>query len=159
MNNKELIKRIDTLLNSPHILTPELLLADCKKALQDSESKILARDAELDSLQKLLYIKNEEINRLKSVNTVKYQYCPVCNGHGRVLADGFISAVYKTCEVCNGSKIIPEAKLSEQVDPIELIDEIIEKIESMKGLSGKMAMGEWSSKMVQLLEGFKKESC
>lgn len=50
-------------------------------------------------------------------------------------------------------------KLSEQVDPIKLIDEIIEKVESMKGLSGKMAMGEWSSKMIELLEQFKKESC
>jgi hypothetical protein len=40
---------------------------------------------------------------------------------------------------------------------IELIDEIIEKVESMKGLAGKMAMGEWSSKMIRLLEEFKKE--
>lgn len=42
---------------------------------------------------------------------------------------------------------------------IELsIDAIIDKVESMKGLAGKMSMGEWSSKMLDLLEELKKKS-
>ncbi len=38
---------------------------------------------------------------------VPYQCCPVCNGSGIVLADGFISSVYQMCKVCNGNMIIP----------------------------------------------------
>lgn len=39
----------------------------------------------------------------------------------------------------------------------EIIDEIIDKVESMKGLAGKMSMGEWSPKMIKMLENFKEE--
>lgn len=38
---------------------------------------------------------------------VPYQCCPVCNGTGKTLADGFTSSVYQTCKVCNGAMIIP----------------------------------------------------
>lgn len=41
------------------------------------------------------------------LEAVPYQCCPVCNGIGKVLADGFTSAVYQTCKVCNGAMIIP----------------------------------------------------
>jgi uncharacterized protein (DUF2249 family) len=36
-----------------------------------------------------------------------------------------------------------------------IIDEVIDKVESMKGLAGKMSMGEWSSQMVEMLEQLK----
>lgn len=39
--------------------------------------------------------------------TVPYQCCPVCNGSGQTVADGFTSAVYQTCKVCLGAMIIP----------------------------------------------------
>jgi DnaJ-class molecular chaperone len=39
--------------------------------------------------------------------TVPYQCCPLCNGTGRTVADGFTSSVYQTCKVCNGARIIP----------------------------------------------------
>lgn len=35
-----------------------------------------------------------------------WQKCPICNGTGRVPEDGFTSAVYQTCTVCCGFKII-----------------------------------------------------
>ena len=38
---------------------------------------------------------------------VPYQCCPLCNGTGQILADGFTSSVYQTCKVCNGARIIP----------------------------------------------------
>lgn len=38
---------------------------------------------------------------------VAYQCCPVCNGTGKTVADGFTSIVYQTCKVCNGAMIIP----------------------------------------------------
>lgn len=38
---------------------------------------------------------------------VPYQCCPLCNGNGQTVADGFTSSVYQTCKVCNGAKIIP----------------------------------------------------
>lgn len=38
---------------------------------------------------------------------VPYQYCPLCNGNGQTVADGFTSSVYQTCKVCNGARIIP----------------------------------------------------
>jgi len=57
-----------------------------------------------------------ENNELKSenptdVNTVlaavPYQCCPVCNGSGKTLSDGFTSSIYQICKVCNGAMIIP----------------------------------------------------
>ena len=38
---------------------------------------------------------------------VSYQCCPLCNGTGKTVADGFTSSVYQTCKVCNGARIIP----------------------------------------------------
>jgi DnaJ-class molecular chaperone len=38
---------------------------------------------------------------------VPYQCCPVCNGNGKTVTDGFTSSVYQTCKVCNGAMIIP----------------------------------------------------
>ena len=38
---------------------------------------------------------------------VPYQCCPVCDGKGQVVADGFTSAAYQPCVVCKGTMIIP----------------------------------------------------
>ena len=51
--------------------------------------------------------KEQQINNEALLETVPYQCCPVCNGTGQVLADGFTSAVYQPCKVCNGAMIIP----------------------------------------------------
>ena len=40
-------------------------------------------------------------------NVIPYQCCPVCNGNGQTVADGFTSNVYQVCKVCNGARIIP----------------------------------------------------
>lgn len=40
--------------------------------------------------------------------TVPYQCCPVCNGAGQTIADGFTTGVFQTCKVCNGAMIIPQ---------------------------------------------------
>jgi hypothetical protein len=46
-------------------------------------------------------------NTYKVFDCVPYQCCPVCNGTGQVVADGYTSAVYQPCKVCNGARIIP----------------------------------------------------
>ena len=52
------------------------------------------------------YIKGA--NNIKGINNViKYQSCPLCNGNGQTVADGFTNSVYQTCKVCNGARIIP----------------------------------------------------
>ena len=38
---------------------------------------------------------------------VPYQCCPVCDGKGQVVAEGFTSAIYQQCVVCKGTMIIP----------------------------------------------------
>ncbi len=41
------------------------------------------------------------------IQPIPYQCCPVCNGAGKVISDGFTSTVYQICRVCNDAKIIP----------------------------------------------------
>ena len=41
------------------------------------------------------------------LSAVPYQCCPLCNGNGQTVSDGFTSSVYQTCKVCNGARIIP----------------------------------------------------
>ncbi len=41
------------------------------------------------------------------LTTIPYQCCPVCNGTGKILGDGFTNSIYQTCKVCNGAMIIP----------------------------------------------------
>lgn len=48
----------------------------------------------------------------KVVDCVPYQRCPICDGTGTVWAGDFTIA-YKTCDVCNGRKIIPMYPLPE----------------------------------------------
>lgn len=40
----------------------------------------------------------------------------------------------------------------------QTIDEIIDKVEQLKGLSGKMSMAEWSPKMIRLLNDFRDQN-
>jgi hypothetical protein len=47
------------------------------------------------------------------IQCIPYQICPICNGQGRVVADGFTSSVYQVCDVCNGMKIIPMQPLQQ----------------------------------------------
>jgi hypothetical protein len=42
---------------------------------------------------------------------IPYQVCPICNGQGRIVADGFTSSVYQDCPTCNGLRIIMMGKL------------------------------------------------
>ena len=51
--------------------------------------------------------KSSSITLYKQLFVVPYQTCPLCNGYGEILQDGFTSSVYKTCSICNGGKIIP----------------------------------------------------
>lgn len=51
--------------------------------------------------------KSKKPSEYQVLQTVPYQCCPVCNGTGKTVADGFTSAVYQTCKVCNGAMIIP----------------------------------------------------
>lgn len=44
----------------------------------------------------------------EEIKTIPYQKCPLCAGHGRILADGMISSVYQECPSCKGHRIIPE---------------------------------------------------
>lgn len=54
-----------------------------------------------------------ERQRDKSIAAIPYQKCPVCDGNGQVFAGGTTSILYKTCDVCNGAKIIPMCPLPE----------------------------------------------
>lgn len=36
----------------------------------------------------------------------EWQSCPICNGYGKVIADGYTSSVYSDCPVCNGTRLI-----------------------------------------------------
>lgn len=60
--------------------------------------------AAIDETQEV--VKN--INYDTVLATVPYQCCPVCNGTGQTIADGFTSSVFQTCKVCNGAMIIPQ---------------------------------------------------
>lgn len=51
--------------------------------------------------------KREAVREDEKQDYVPYQGCPICDGAGRVIADGFTSSVYQTCTVCSGHKIIP----------------------------------------------------
>lgn len=38
--------------------------------------------------------------------SVVWQRCPICEGKGKIAADGFTSAVYQQCPCCDGKRII-----------------------------------------------------
>ena len=48
-------------------------------------------------------------DEVKTTITIPYQCCPVCNGQGRTIADGFTSNFYQTCKVCKGAMVLPMA--------------------------------------------------
>jgi DnaJ-class molecular chaperone len=47
------------------------------------------------------------ITQQKTSSFIPYQHCPICQGTGQTLADGFISSVFQTCKCCHGNMIIP----------------------------------------------------
>ena len=54
----------------------------------------------------------------KVVDCVPYQKCPLCDGIGQVLQDGFTNGFFKTCTTCttcSGSKIIPMHILNKDI--------------------------------------------
>jgi hypothetical protein len=104
MNNKELIERIDKIKYGflPHIQ----LLQDCKKSLQDAEADAKKQAAiHLHEEAKLL----EEINRLKAWN------------------EAIKTNLLATIEEAD----LFQAKLYEQVDPIELVIWLFEQYNPM----------------------------
>ena len=56
-----------------------------------------------------LSTQSENREKEEKPQAIPYQACPVCNGSGKVLAEGCISSLYQTCKVCNGAMIIPMA--------------------------------------------------
>ncbi len=42
----------------------------------------------------------------------EWQRCPVCDGDGQILADGFTSLVYQQCPTCSGNRIIQRPEIS-----------------------------------------------
>ena len=48
----------------------------------------------------------EENKQLKENIYIPYQGCPVCQGEGQILADGFTSNVYQVCPCCKGDRKI-----------------------------------------------------
>ena len=64
-------------------------------------------------MEPLKQIKNVKTGT-KIVNYVPYQKCPVCDGTGIIIRTVFNhTATYtqNTCDVCNGTKIIPMHRL------------------------------------------------
>lgn len=59
--------------------------------------------------------------------TVPYQACPVCNGTGKTLADGFTSGVHITCTVCNGAKVIPMHVILNEINSNHLTKKVLIK--------------------------------
>ena len=64
-----------------------------------------------DYLEQKLSEAEKQVKNIKDdalLATAPYQCCPVCNGTGQTIADGFTSSVFQTCKVCNGAMIIPQ---------------------------------------------------
>ena len=61
-------------------------------------------------------MKDQQEKAPEQTEYIPYQCCPVCNGLGQVLADGFIRAVYQPCKVCHGAMIIPMHKVQHQIN-------------------------------------------
>jgi len=58
--------------------------------------------------------------------TVPYQCCPICNGTGKILADGCVSSLYQQCKVCNGAMIIPQYVIQKVLEQLNVSDGWIE---------------------------------
>ena len=50
----------------------------------------------------------KQVERFAHKKTVPFQECPICDGSGKILQDGFTSGSYQTCPTCDGKRIIPE---------------------------------------------------
>jgi hypothetical protein len=155
-NNKELIERIDRYLTKGSWLTPAMLLDDCKKALQDAEAEIEAlkmenmtheyNEAERERFQpeydrQIKEPLKQEINRLKAELEAK-EHSIVKRARERddyrLLSERQLKTIQEL-----------KAKLSEQVDPIELI-------KYTRNLIYKFKCTDDHAK--QILEQFKKET-
>jgi hypothetical protein len=43
----------------------------------------------------------------------EWQRCPICDGHGEILAGGYISSVYQQCPTCSGNRVIQKPIISQ----------------------------------------------
>lgn len=99
--------------------TNECPCGSCQSCLEFQENTPFnLHEMDADSFSQLQDIKQ----KVKVLEVVPYQVCPLCNGSGNNLADGFTSAVYQPCKVCYGSRIIPmyiieRDKLSNKIHP------------------------------------------
>jgi hypothetical protein len=48
----------------------------------------------------------EKDDKVEAVAFGEWQVCPICNGSGEILADGYTSSVYQQCPTCSGNRII-----------------------------------------------------
>ena len=69
----------------------------------------------------------------KKKKYVPWQLCPKCNGEGFLFNSSTVSSLTRTCDVCNGAKIIPMYILSENIElkegdtkPIKVSEEIMQ---------------------------------
>lgn len=53
----------------------------------------------------------KQCQEMSDISSVPYQTCPLCNGTGKILSDGFTSGLYQTCKVCKGAFLIPQFSL------------------------------------------------
>ena len=60
-----------------------------------------------DLVKELHQMIDKALNHNSADVHIPYQKCPLCDGLGKTLADGFTSSCYDTCTVCKGVKIIP----------------------------------------------------
>lgn len=59
-----------------------------------------------DRLKEATTIAKAALKEDGGVQLGEWQCCPVCNGNGQILADGFTSMVYQQCPTCAGNRII-----------------------------------------------------
>ena len=81
-------------------------------------AKLLGEDnLGLDDCQWSIDDFKEAIASLNRQGWGEWQRCPVCDGNGQILADGFISSVYQTCPTCSGQRIIQRPFNESPIEP------------------------------------------
>ena len=62
----------------------------------------------------------------------EWQCCPVCDGNGQILADGFISSIYQQCPTCSGQRMI-QKPFNESIEPCATSSEkeLLEQVNDM----------------------------
>lgn len=79
---------------------------DIRQLISQYERDGFSIDELVDELFILIMPERDEF-----AHCVPYQRCPICEGSGKIPAEGFTSSIYMTCDTCNGMKIIPMASI------------------------------------------------